>query len=119
MKYRTLSSEVHSSLSSSSTVFTFISEQMKANYAKYPTMVYFDTTSHQVRGLSDERDIFYRLGLFYVLDSNLRMLIVGASVLEKITKQEYYECFSHFFKLQSSKTRTFVTSNEKAVMDGV
>lgn len=119
MKYGIASAQVRSSLDSESHIFLFVSEMMRSNYNKYPEIVHFDILNHEVRGLSEDKEILYRLGIFYVFDTNLRMLLIGCSVFELGTVQELYECFTAFFKLHMFKTLTLITPTTKEIRGAV
>lgn len=58
----------------------FASAAMRRNFNKYGDMVSFDITYNILKNSTSDGKR-YRLGVFCVLDTNVRVLIVGISIL--------------------------------------
>ena len=90
-----------------------ISPGMRQSYLRFGDLVAFDITYGLLRNVAhDSRS--YKVGVFTVNDTNLRMLFAGIAILIDETKQALYTVFDNFIQLHGRAPASFITDGQES-----
>lgn len=81
-------------------LMVFVSPTMMANYQKYGDVVSFSIIPSLLKNSSAEIRRF-RVGVFCVYDTNMRMLLAGIAIMCQETIVEMYRIFQLFIRIHS------------------
>jgi hypothetical protein len=91
-----------------------ISPGMRQSYLRFGDLVAFDITYGLLRNVAhDSRR--YKVGVFTVNDTNLRMLFAGIAILVDETKQALFTVFDNFIQLHGKAPASFISDDQDSV----
>ena len=96
----------------------FASPNMIKNYQKYGDMVSFDITYNLLKNFSTEGRRF-RVGVFCVYDSNIRILFAGLAIICRETIVELYRVFELFLRIHGKPPQSFITDEQQSVISAL
>lgn len=91
---------------------------MRHNYDRYGDLVAFDITYGLIRNLSSDNRR-YRVGFFTVVDTNLRLLLAGITILIDETTEGLIAMFHHFLQIHGKPPQSFVTDDQAAIASAI
>lgn len=74
------------------------SPDMRRNYRRYYELLSFDITYNLLKMFTSDGKRF-RLGVFCVTDTNIRILLAGIAIISEERIQDMYKMFSFFFRI--------------------
>ena len=87
-----------------------VSSRMRDNYTKYGDLLAFEINYGLLRNVAHDNKR-YRVGVFTVYDTNLRMLLAGIALLVDETTQALFSLFNSFIQLQGKPPSSIITDN--------
>jgi len=73
---------------------------MRDSFKKYGDLLSFDITYNLLRNFTSDGKQ-YRLGVFCVTDTNIRILIAGIALMSQEGARDFANMFEMFFRLHS------------------
>ena len=93
----------------------FVSPGMRESYVRFGDLVAFDITYGLLRNVTAEDSRRYRVGVFSVNDTNLRILFAGIAILVDETAKALFTVFSDFIQLHGKSPSSFITDGQEAI----
>lgn len=87
---------------------------MQHNYDLYGDLVAFDITYGMLRNISSDNRR-YRVGVFTVMDTNLRLLLAGIAILVDETTESFIKIFEQFFHVHGRVPQSFITDAQATI----
>jgi hypothetical protein len=89
-----------------------VSAGMRENYARYGDLLAFDITYGLLRNVaSDNRR--YRVGVFSVSDTNLRLLLAGIAIIVDETTEAMFAVFDNFIQIHGRAPSSIITDDQQ------
>lgn len=87
---------------------------MRQLYKDYGDLVSYDIISGLLRNVTGDGDR-YRIGVFSAFDSNMRLTIVGISIICDERKEDFCSVFEYFIRLHGRSPKTIITDQPNAM----
>lgn len=81
-------------------LIVMVSKLMRDSFKKYGDLLSFDITYNLLRNFTSDGKQ-YRLGVFCVTDTNIRILIAGIALMSQEGARDFANMFEMFFRLHS------------------
>lgn len=91
-----------------------VSEAMKKNFKSYGDILSFDITYKLIKNTTSD-DKRYRLGVFCVTDTNLRILLAGLAIICDETVNTMYKIFQFFFEIHRKQPDSIITDQQGTI----
>lgn len=92
-----------------------VSKRMKDNYKRYKDLLSFDITYNLIRNLTPTGGV-YRLGVFCVTDTNIRILMAGIALMTDERVEDFCLMFQLFFRLHEGQLpESIITDQQKSI----
>lgn len=98
--------------------FCFSSSDMRRNYGRYGEVLYFDMTQHEIY-IPTSKQLKYQMGVFYVIDTNLRMLICGIAIMASKEEVTVASLFYEMLRILHVRPMTIITTEDPEICNAV
>jgi hypothetical protein len=95
-----------------------VTPTMKKNFREYGDILSFDITYKMLKNTTNENQR-YRLGVFCVTDTNIRILLAGIAILCDETTATMAKVFSFLFELHQKEPQSIVTDQQLSMESAI
>ena len=95
-----------------------VSKRMRDTYAKYGDLLAFDITYGLLRNVTHDNKR-YRVGVFTVHDTNLRLMLAGIAIMVDETTQAMFFLFDSFIRLQGKPPSSIITDDQPTMASAI
>lgn len=95
-------------------IMVIASKNMKDNFQDFGDIVSFDITYSLLKNTSVD-NLRYRLGVFCVTDTNMRILLAGLAIICEENIATFSKVFQFFFEIHQKQPVSIITDQQVAV----
>lgn len=95
-------------------ILVFATLGMLENYVRFGDLLAFDITYGILRNVSQDNRR-YRVGVFTVKDTNLRMLLAGIAIMVDETTQALFTIFDFFLQIHGKPPSSIITDDQNTI----